>query len=181
MKKLVFATMSAALFSTAAYAGDTDSQSFTISANILPECSVEAPKDVNFGNLAINEDPGESALEGTFGRRTQTQNIWVSCNYGADMAIAAESMTTDEANDGPDADDFTNVIPVRMGLEASDGTSFRKMFFDSLTKEGDSKTNTDAFHDRAKLSVVVNQEDLKGKRPLAGAYSSTATVNLGAI
>lgn len=181
MKKLVFATMSAALFSTAAYADDTDSQSFTVSANVLPECSVEAPEDVDFGNLAINEDPGETALQGTYGRRTQRQNIWVSCNYGADMSITADSMTTEELNDGPDAGDFTNVIPIKMGIDPSDGTAFRRMFFDTLTKSGDSKTNTDAFHDRAELSVVVNQNDLGGKRPLAGAYTATATVNLGAI
>ncbi len=172
---------SAAITASAASAGDTATDTFLISASIQPECSLEDPQDVDFGNLAINENSGETALQGVFGRRNNTQNIWVSCNYGADMSVSSGPMITDEVNDGPDSEDFTDVIHLRWGLEASDGEAFRKMFFDTKTKTGNSKTNADAFHDDAILSVNVNDQDLGGLRPLAGDYSAVATINLGSV
>ena len=181
-KMTLIAAAPLAMMASAAIAGPTDTQDFTISATIQPECSLEDPQDVNFGTLAINEDAGEDALQGTFGRRNNTQNIWVSCNYGADMSISSGPMVhTTEVNDGPDAADFTDEIDLRWGLEASDGTAFRKMFFDTKTKSGDNKTNADAFHDDAILSVNVNDQDLGDLRPLAGDYQAVATINLGAI
>ena len=183
MKKIVMAALAstAALAATPAMAANTDSKDFTIRANVAQECSVEDPDNVNFGRIAIDRAPGSGALLVTQGRQTLRQSVWVSCNYGADMAMTSDSMSTTEINDGPDADDFTDVIPLRMGITASDGTAFNRMFFDTKTKSGDSKTNADAFHDLAEIAVVLNPADLDGKRPLAGRYSTVATLSVGPI
>lgn len=183
MKKLValaFAS-SMAMSATSAMAANTDTEEFKITAKVKQECSIEDPKNVNFGKISIDKSAGAGALLVTQGRTTHRQNIWVSCNFGADMAMTSGPMTTSEVNDGPDAADFTDVIHLRMGIEASDGTAFAKMFFDTLTKTGDSKTNADAFHDNAKISVVFNPLDLAGKRPLAGKYSTVATLSVGPV
>ncbi len=183
MKKIVLAALATtvAMASTPALAAADDSKDFRIRANVAQECSVEDPDNVNFGRLSIDRAPGSGALLVVSGRQTIRQNVWVSCNYGASMSLTSDSMTTSEVNDGPDALDFTDVIPLRMGITASDGTAFNRMFFDTLTKSGDSKVNADAFHDDAELSVVLNPLDLDGKRPLAGRYQAVATLSVGAI
>jgi type 1 fimbria pilin len=183
MKKIVLAALasSVALSATPALAAPSDSQNFDITANIQQECSVEDPANVDFGTLAINQAPGSGALQVTQGLTNKFQDVWVSCNYGADMAMSSGPMTTTEVNDGPDSADFTDVIHIKMGIDPSDGTAFRRMFFDTLTKTGDSKTNADAFHDQAKIKVVFNPADLGGKRPLAGAYTAVATLSVGPI
>lgn len=186
MKKILsLAVASTALMAAPAYAvdgaGDSDSQDFDITANVQQECSVEDPENVDFGTIAIDEAPGAGALLAISGRTTLRQNVWVSCNYGASMSLSSGPMTTTEVNDGPDAADFTDVIHLRMGITASDGTAFNRMFFDTLTKTGDSKTNADAFHDNAEIAVVLNTLDFQGRRPLAGQYTATATLSVGPI
>ena len=183
MKKIVMAALATtvAMAATPALAADSDSKDFNIRANVAQECSVEDPDNVNFGRIAIDRAPGSGALLVTQGRQTLRQSVWVSCNYGADMAMSSSGMTTSEVNDGPDAADFTDTIHLRMGITASDGTAFNRMFFDTLTKTGDSKTNADAFHDLAEIAVVLNPLDLGGKRPLAGRYSTVATLSVGPI
>ena len=183
MKKFVMAALasSVAMSATPAFAAPNDSQDFEITANIQQECSVEDPANVNFGTLAIDEAPGSGALQVTQGRTTLRQNVWVSCNYGADMAMSSGPMTTTEVNDGPDAGDFTDVIHLRMGIDPSTPNAFRRMFFDTKTKTGDFKTNADAFHENAQISVVFNKDDLDGKRPLAGDYTAVATLRVGPI
>ena len=183
MKKLLalaFAS-SMAMSATSALAANTDTEEFKITAKVKQECSIEDPKNVKFGVISIDKAAGSGALLVTQGRTTHRQNIWVSCNYGADMAMTSGPMTTSEVNDGPDSADFTDEIDLRMGIEASDGTAFAKMFFDTKTKTGDAKTNADAFHDYAKISVVFNPDDLDGKRPLAGKYSAVATLSVGPV
>ncbi|TRD11281.1 hypothetical protein FGU71_05080 [Erythrobacter insulae] len=181
MKKIVIAAAATGLIASPAFADDNDSQDFEITANIQQECSVEDPDNVNFGTISIDEAPGAGALQVTQGRTTLRQDVWISCNYGADMAMTSGPMTTAEINDGPDAGDFTDTIHLRMGITASDGTAFNRMFFDTKTKTGDSKTNADAFHDNAEIAVVFNKDDLDGKRPLAGDYSAVATLSVGPV
>ncbi|WP_120077019.1 type 1 fimbrial protein [Aurantiacibacter odishensis] len=183
MKKVLLATAATALFSGTAFAQATDTVEMTVSASVAQECSVEQPDNVNFGQLAINQDPGEEALLLTQGRISDYQDIWISCNYGANMALAATSMVNqDQANDGPDAADFSDTIPYRMELNNSAGvnsTVFNRMSFDTLTNSGDNKTNTDAFHDQASLLLrYVPRPDL---RPLAGNYLGTASITVGGV
>lgn len=180
MKKILLATAATALLSTPAFAQSEDTVELTVSASIAQECSVEQPDNVDFGQLAINQEAGEDALTLTQNRIVTRQNIWVSCNYGANMALAATSMETEEANDGPDAADFTNTIPYRMELNPSAPNIFNRMSFWTFDNTGDNKVNTDAFHDLAQLDIrYVPTTD--GLRPLAGAYVGNASITIGGI
>jgi type 1 fimbria pilin len=181
MKKIILmaAIATTAMTATPAFAASSDSKNFTIRAAVAQECSIQDPENINFGRIEIDRAPGAGALLVTQGRKTVRQNVWVSCNYdGAVMSLTSSSMTSDAVNDGPDAADFTDVIPLRMGIDAP---AIAKMFFDTKTKTGDSKVNADAFHENAELSVVLNPLDLDGKRPLAGRYSAVATLAVGPV
>lgn len=182
MKKILLATAVTALVSSPAFAQSEDSVDLTVSASVAQECSVEQPNNVDFGQLAINQDPGEEALLLTQTRLVMDQDIWVSCNYGANMELEATSMQNqDQVNDGPDQADFTDTIPYRMELNDSvgGGTFFNRMSFDTLTNTGDNKTNADAFHDLAELDIrYVPRPNL---RPLAGSYVGTASITIGGV
>jgi type 1 fimbria pilin len=180
MKKLLLAAAASALVSAPALAADADSNSFDVTATVLPECSIEDPDNVNFGNISINEDPGSDALLIDQQFHNQNQKIWVSCNYGAKMTISSQNggLVNPVANDGPDAGDFTNVIEYRASLTASSNNAFLTTHLFTHSGNSGSRINPDAFHDEANLRVYIYQGD-NPLRPLAGTYSDVATVSVG--
>ena len=183
MKKLLaIAIASTAIASAPAFAAESDSNSFDVTATVQPECSIEDPDNVNFGNIAINQDPGDSALTINQQFHNNNQRLWVSCNYGAKMTISSQNggLTNPVLNDGPDAADFTNVIEYRASMTASSNSAFLTTHM--FTNQGTtfSRNNNDAFHDEANLRVYIFQGD-NPLRPLAGTYSDVATVAVGPV
>lgn len=183
MKKiLAVAVASAALISGPVLAADSDSNSFDVTATVLPECSIEDPQNVNFGNISINQDPGADALLINQEFHNNNQNIWVSCNYGARMTISSQNggLVNPEPNDGPDSGDFTNVIEYRASMTASANNAFLTTHLFTHSGTSGSRVNADAFHDNARLRVYIFQGD-NPLRPLAGSYNDVATVAVGPV
>lgn len=188
MKKLAFVAMAAAMASTSAFAASTDSQSLSVTATVDPECSIGDPADVVFDSVVINQDPGAGALlvnGQSSGTQNKNQLLWVSCNYGAQTKIASTNggLVNPEPNDGNDAGDFTNVIEYRVSLTPSSNNAFSTHhLFTTSGGAGVSSTfsNTDAFHDEAKLRVYIFNGD-NPLRPLSGTYTDTVTLSLGAV
>ena len=88
MKKFLFAA--AAVIATPAFAQSaTDSQDLTVTANVQQECSIANPADVVFATVNINEGAGANALLLKNGSQATTQNVWVSCNYAARVAMTS--------------------------------------------------------------------------------------------
>jgi spore coat protein U-like protein len=90
-KLLAIAIASTAIASAPAFAAESDSNSFDVTATVQPECSIEDPDNVAFGNIAINQDPGASALTINQQFHNNNQSLWVSCNYGAKMTISSQN------------------------------------------------------------------------------------------
>lgn len=183
MKKiLAIAVAATALMTSPAFAQASASDSFTVTANVLPECSIDDPQNVNFGNVSIDQDSGPNALLINQQFHNQNQNIWTSCNYGARMTIASANggLVNAEPNDGPDAVDFTNKINYRISMTASANNAFLTTHMISINGPQGSRVNNDAFHDNAALRVYIFQGD-NTKRPLAGAYNDVATITVGPV
>ncbi len=184
MKKLIIAAAaSTALMSSAAYAGDTDSADVLINATVANECSIANPTAVTFASVNINEGPGANALLLKNGSQSDTQSVYVSCNYAAKLSATS-------ANDGllnsagaslaaNDPDDFTNLINYRVLLNSTD-SSFPNLDFRTRLEASDSVNAGGAFHNNATLKIVIDRDDT-AKRPVAGTYTDTATVTLGPV
>ena len=189
MKKIALvAVATTALVSSPAFAGATDTASLDISATVADECSIEAPAAFEFASVNINQGAGSNALllkNGSQNSDGGTQNIFVSCNYAAQIAAKSTANNglfnaaggTIAAND---AADFTNKINYRIELTSNDG-SFGKLDY-RTNGAGPSPTVTPngAFHDDANLKVYIDRDDT-GKRPVAGQYVDTAVITLGAV
>lgn len=189
MKKiLIAAAASTALFSSAAFAQSaTDSVDFVVGGTVNQECSIADPTDASFGAFEIEEAPGSIALKINNGSQTaSTQNIWVSCNYAAEISGASANggMTNSDAGAAAlvanDSADFTDVIEYRVRLTSTDGS------FPLFEMQTDGPGSTGpvvaggAFHNQATLKVYVDGDD-NPKRPVAGTYSDTATLTVGPV
>lgn len=188
MRKIVIAAItSVAFISTSANAAPTDSQDVIVNATVQQECSVENPDDFDFGVLGINESPGPTALQITANEDLAEQNIWVSCNYAAQIKLTStnggllnSSGAAVAANDDPD---FTNLIEYRLRLVPTD-SSFSAMTLQ--TNFGGAGVSTSitpagAFHNEAVLDAEIKLSDNTGERPVAGTYTDTAVINLGPV
>lgn len=183
MKKLLFTTaaFAAAAAATPAMAAPTDIQGFFVTAGVQAECSVEDPDNVNFGLLSIEEDAGPDALLLEEQRYVERQRIWTSCNYPTSITLAAVPMqNVVQANDGPDAGDFTDVLHYRLRLRANNNTDFTEVNLRTIDSTIETEFQSDAFHNNAVLRTVVNRND-NPLRPLAGPYVGFAVVALGII
>ncbi|MEL7445025.1 MAG: hypothetical protein AAGK02_04345 [Pseudomonadota bacterium] len=181
MKKLLLAAAATALISTPALAGPTASDTFLIGAGVQAECSVDDPDTVNFGLLDIEEDSGSDALLLSEDRYVERQRIWASCNYPTSITLDAIPMINLlQSNDGPDAEDFTDVIHYRLRMRADDNDDFAEVNLRTIDESTSSEFQPDAFHNRAVLRTVINAND-NPERPLAGIYLGIAQVTLGAI
>ena len=186
MKKAILATaLTSALMSSTAFAAPTDSTDLDVSATVQEECSIGEPTTVTFSEVEINEGAGADALQLQNGSQSDSQNIFVSCNYATSIAVSS-------ANDGllnsagqsladNDPDDFTNLINYRVQMTSTDG-SYSNVDFRTRIGNGyvPSATADGAFHDNSELKVVIDADDTS-KRPVAGTYTDTATISLGPI
>lgn len=181
MKKLLLGAAAAALISTPAMADPSASDTFLVGAAVQPECSVDDPDPVFFGLLEIEEDSGSDALLLTEDRYVERQRIWASCNYPTSITLSAIPMfNLLQANDGPDAEDFTDVLHYRLRMRADDNDDFSEVNLRTIDESTSSEFQPDAFHNRAVLRTVINAND-NPARPLAGIYLGIAEVTLGAI
>lgn len=189
MKKLLIAAAaSTALFSTSAIAGPTDTANLAVSATVAQECSIEQPSAFNFASVNINQGAGSNALllkNGSQNADSGTQQIYVSCNYGA--KIEAKSTGNNGLLNASgqtlvdnDPNDFTNLIHYRIELTPTD-TSFTKVDYRTNgAGASPSVTPNGAFHNQANLRVYIDRDDT-AKRPVHGTYVDTAVITLGVV
>ena len=184
MKKIFVAALAASVFATPAYAqSSTAADSFTISANVQNECSIDDPNNVTL-DVSINEDSGPNALKINASNNT-LQNIWVSCNYNASLTVEAPELVNAAGASlaANDPNDFTNKIAYSIKLEPNAGDTGSPFPAVSLTTKNGPVTKTQqavgAFHDNARLNVNLPAGD-QTKRPVAGDYTAVATITLGA-
>lgn len=185
MKKIILTAAAASLISTPAFAQSAnDAQDFVINANVEQECSLENPADFTLGALPINTDPGPDALLLT-AQVEDDQNIWMSCNYAADITLAADNRRLTNANPVTDTAQFTNELNYRIWLEPNVAGAFNgfSSFIPAFQGPATSfRTQNSEFHDNASLRVAVPLDaGNTNKRPIAGDYTDTVTITLGTL
>ena len=184
MKKfLIAAVASTAFIANPAFAQSaTDSTDLTINGTVQQECSIADPAAVAF-DVNINEGAGPNALLLKNGSQSDTQSIWVSCNYAAKLAAASANGGLFNAAGADlvanDPADFTDKINYRVQLTATDG-SFDPLDFRTRLEASDSVNAGGAFHNNATLRVVIDRDDT-AKRPVAGDYTDTTTLTVGPV
>jgi hypothetical protein len=186
MNKILFAAVvSTAFISSSAFSqSSTDSVDLNINATVNQECSNADPSDVVFAEVNINEGAGANALLLKNGSQSNTQNVYVSCNYAAKLSAASangglfnSAGATLVAND---PNDFTDLIEYRLELTSTDN-SFSKLDFRTNGHSQSNPVNAPgAFHNEAKLKVYIDRDDT-AKRPVAGTYTDTATLTVGPV
>ena len=189
MKKVIFAALASTVFVSApAFAAATDTATLDVSATVADECSIEAPAAFEFSSVNINQGAGSNALllkNGSQNSDGGTQNIFVSCNYAAQIAAKSTANTgllnaAGASLAANDSSDFTNKIHYRIELTSNDG-SFSKLDYRTKgTSPSPTVTPGGAFHDDANLKVYLDRDDTS-KRPVAGTYVDTAVITLGAV
>ena len=188
MKKIaLLAAGVAAVSATPAFAQATDSTSFDVTATVVDTCLIEDAGDVAFNEIVLEDSniPGVDSLTLNNGsQQGSTQDVWVSCNYAA-------KITASSTNDGlfnaagatlvaNDPGDFTDKINYRIELTSPDGNF---PFLRHRTNAGGNSTSVTAagaFHDQASMRVYIDADDTS-KRPVAGSYTDTATVEVGPV
>lgn len=184
MKKLILSAVAVSLIGTPAFAADSDQQDFVINANVEQECSLENPTDFNLGALPINTDPGPQALLLT-ATVEDTQDIWMSCNYPADISLEADNRALVNSNPVTDTAQFTNRLNYRVGLQPSNGSAFNgfNSWAPFVQPQPTTRTQTAEFHDNATLTVTMPHFEYgnQNRRPIAGDYTDTVTITLGTI
>ena len=184
MKKLLIASAAVSMIATPAFAGDTDSKDFDINARVTQECSIENPSNVNLGSLKIDRAPGPNALKLTE-TATDTQNIWMSCNYNADISLQADNRYLTTGGTVTDTAQFTNRLAYRVALMPSNGTAFNgyNSWAPFVKPQPTTQSAGSEFHDNASLTVTMPHYEYgnQTKRPIAGDYTDTVTITLGTI
>ena len=183
MKKFALAAVAVSLISTPAFAASEDSKDFDINARVTPECSMENPTNINLGSLAIDRAPGQGALLLTETTKSDTQRVWVSCNYTTNISITTENRGLKTTSPVTDTTNFTNFI--RYGVQFSPVTAGSFNGSDSWKPRVQPVVGTWAqtkeFHDQAEISVKLEELNVNNKRPVAGDYTDTVYITLGAV
>lgn len=185
MKKIVMAALAStvAIAATPALAADSDSKDFDINARVTQECSMANPSNINLGSLAINRAPGADALLLDGVPESDVQNVWMSCNYNADISITTLNRALKTTSPVTDTAQFTDTLHYGVRLMPStpgafDGFGSWKPRVQPVTT---TKPQASEFHDNAELSVKFEAPNVNDKRPVAGTYTDTVTVTLGTI
>ncbi len=182
MKKLILASAAATAFLAMPAMADTAETAFDITTNVAETCTIDGAA-AQAMTVSVVDAAGEGSLLLDGNSSTQPR-IWVSCNYGTTITVAGTELVNSdgEAAALADPDDFTNKIAYVIKLESgSAGGSIPQVGF--TTKNGpatSTKSTAGAFHENAKLNVVIPRGD-NPKRPVAGDYVATTTITLGAI
>lgn len=183
MKKILIAALAATAFATPAFAADTDTVNFDITANVAPECSIETPSTFNVANVNIVETPGPDALTITGLSQAPNQNIWMSCNQAAKITVHSQNggllNAANAAAVNNDPADFTNVINYRLGF-GSNGSEVPNVTL--ATKNGDttSRDTNGAFHYNSLMVLHISESD-NTLRPVSGTYEDTVEISLATI
>lgn len=188
MKKIALLAAGVAVVSASpAFAQATDSTTFDVTATVVDTCLIEEASDVAFGNIELENSnvPGPDSLTLNNGsQQGNTEPLWVSCNYAA-------KITASSTNDGlfnasgaalvaNDPNDFTDKINYRIELTSPAGNF---PFLRHRTNAGGNSTSVTAlgaFHDEASMRVYIDADDTS-KRPVAGSYTDTATIEVGPV
>lgn len=185
MKKIVLAALasSVAMAATPAFAASSDQKDFDINATVKQECSMENPTNINLGNLSINRAPGQDALLLDGVPESDIQNVWMSCNYNADITITTLNRALKTTSPVTDTAQFTDTLHYGVSLVptvsgAFDGFGSWKPRVQPVST---TKPQLAEFHDNAQLSVKFEAPNVNNKRPVAGDYTDTVTVTLGTI
>ena len=183
-KKIIIADAASSSVAAPAIAADTDQKDFDINARVTQECSLENPSNVNLGSLQIDRAPGPNALLLT-ATASDSQNIWMSCNYPADISLQADNRALVNSNPVTDTAQFTNRLNYRVGLQPSNGTAFDGFgsWAPFVQPQPTTRTQTAEFHDQASLTVTLPHFEYgnQNRRPIAGDYTDTVTITLGTI
>lgn len=186
MKKIVLtATAATMAIATPAFAADTATDSFVVSASIPPTCTMENVNDINIGDLAINTTAGPNALTmntAVTGSKSATSNlVYLSCNDTNTMALSSTGPLVNSANVPTAeelADGFTNQIHFRVYVNNyGPGTGNARRQFRSTGLQFNNGARA-AMHRQISFVGSVDYDDNNGVRPLAGTYSSTVTATV---
>jgi len=186
MKKIIFATATAALFSTSAFAAPSDTQDFDINATVTPECSMENPTNIDLGPLSINEDPGEGALLLDNPAPSTPQTIYISCNTDATFSVNTLNRALKTTSPVTDTNQFTNQIRYDLTLTPDRTTNFAGFgsYKPRVQAPGAIPAGaqpTGEFHANYQLVVGYEAPNVNNKRPVAGTYTETVTFTVAAI
>lgn len=146
---------------------------------------MEDINDVNLGEVDIFRSSGADALLLESNSTGNSGNFYISCNLENQVTISsANGALTNQTrsltgNEDPAAG-FVDAIQYRVALDNyyNDGNGPKL-----ITKNGNSVTSASraAIHRMVKARVTILRDDNKGKRPLAGSYLDTVTVNVQSI
>lgn len=186
MKKIIIGAATAALFSTSALAGPSDTQDFDINATVTPECSMESPGNIDLGALSIDEDPGEGALLLDNPSPSDPVNMFISCNTDATFSVNTLNRRLLTTSPVTDTDQFTNSIRYDIRLTPDRTTNFGglgsyKPRVQAPGAVGTSSQPTGEFHANYELVVGFEAPNVNNKRPVAGTYTETVTFTIAAI
>lgn len=188
MKKLIAISAVSAfvLAASPAFAAASTQKNLKITAKVPQECALEAPQALHFGNLPVDTTPGPDALlfpTSAGSGHGKSEKIWATCNYAASITLSSDNggLMTDTPNTGPDSGDFTTKLNYTLSFSPSDNNAFAQLFLQTWNQTTNTKAQVGAFHDQANLGVWVGPQGNAGKRPLAGTYTDTAHITLGAI
>lgn len=190
MKKILFAAVaSTAFIASPAFAQATDSVDVAVTGTVHPECSIANPNDVTFATININQSAGADALDFSSASQSNTQQIYVSCNYAAKLTAASDNdgLLNEDGAYGVDGDtlagndsEFTNLIPYRVELSSTDG-SFPELDFRTRASGNSLSVNAGgAFHNLASLKIYFDYDDTD-KRPVAGTYKDRTVLTVGPV
>ena len=183
MKKIILAAMAVSMASTPAFAASSDTKDFDINARVTPECSMENPSNINLGSLSINRAPGSDALLLNEVAKSDSQSVWVSCNYVTDIVLETLNKGLLTTSPVTDTAQFTNKIFYGLEFAPTTPGAFEGSTSHKPRVQANPRTfaQTKEFHDQAKISVTLEALNVNNKRPVAGTYSDTVTITLGTI
>lgn len=187
MKKIMLAALgSTALVAAPAFAADTTTDTFVVSASVPPTCTMENVNDISIGALAINTNAGSQALTlntAVTGSKGATSNlVYLSCNDTNSMTLSSTGPLTNTVNvptAAEAADGFTNQIDFRVAVNNyGPGTGNARREYRSKNNLQRNAGPRDALHRQISFYGYVDYDDNNGVRPIAGTYSSTVTATV---
>ncbi|HWV61776.1 MAG TPA: hypothetical protein VN034_14025 [Sphingopyxis sp.] len=172
-----------AMLSTPAFAADSDSESFDITANVAETCTMEGISDIELGALSINTNAGSTALFLNGLSADNAGEFWLSCNESNRMSIVPTlgrlKNQTRSVQPGDD-NGFKDTINYSVAaLNYRNG--FLQPSFNSLTGPLFQNLQRGAIHRKIDMGAVVTGLDNFDARPLAGTYKDTVTVTVTTI
>ena len=184
MKKILLTATAATTFiAMPAFAADTTTDTFVVSASVPPTCTMENVNDINIGALRIITTAGANALTFVNGSDGATSNqVYLSCNDTNTMALSATGPLTNSANVPTAeeiADGFRNEIDFRVAVNNyGAGTGNARREYRTFNNQQRNTGARPALHRQISFFGYVDYDDNRNFRPLAGTYASTVTATV---